>query len=205
MKRDLEAFKFSEDEAAIIESAMKEKRPWDCSEVEGIRRRIKEFHLAFGENLCCYCYRDLTGEFNMVIDVEHVAPKRFFKDLTFNIKNLSVACKRCNMKMKRDKLDFLNEHFLSRDFEDSNKYKLVHPNIDSRDEHLERIVQQRNAKRLVKYVVLQGSDKGLFAYTYFQLNEFEIESYDDAQGANFVSDQEGDAVAEIRDLVRKIQ
>lgn len=205
MKEGIEVFKFSEDEVAIIESAMKEKRPWECAEVEGIKRRIKEFHIKFGDELCCYCYRDLTGEFNMVIDVEHIAPKRFFKDLTFDIRNLSVACKRCNMKMKRDKLDFLNLPFASPDLEDSNKYKLIHPNIDNRDEHLERIVQQRNAKRMVKYVVLPESDKGVFAYTYFQLSEFEIESYDDAQGANFASGQEGETVAEIRDLVREIE
>lgn len=205
MKAGLANFSYSEAESDSIAVAMASARPWDCDEVEEIKRRIKAFHLQFGEEMCCYCYRDLQGEFSMVLDIEHILPKRHFKLFTFDIRNLSVACKRCNMKMKRDDLDFLRLPFDSADIEDGQKYRLVHPNIDERDAHLERVVLQRNAKKFVKYVVLGDSEKGRFSYDYFRLKEFEVDSFDTAQGANQAPAAELDTIASIRALVKEIE
>lgn len=205
MKAGLVNFSFSEADCKAIAVAMASPRPWDCEAVEAIKKRIKDFHLQFGEELCCYCFRDLKGEFSMVLDIEHILPKRHYKPLTFDIRNLSVACKRCNMKMKRDDLNFLRLPVDVADIEDGQKYKLIHPNIDDRDEHLERHVRQRNAKKLVKYVIIGDSEKGKFSYDYFRLQEFEVDSFDTAQGANQAPADELDAIASIRALVREIE
>lgn len=181
---------------------MTEERPWDSEVVSAIKKKIKEFHLNFNGELCCYCYRDLTGEFSLVIDIEHILPKRHFGPLTFDIRNLSVACKRCNMKMKRDKLDFLNSPFDIADLETSEKYKIIHPNIDNRNSHLRRVVFQDNEFRIVKYAPIKNSEKGTFSYNYFHLVELEIDSFDSAQNAN---QEEVEAITSIRALVKSIE
>lgn len=205
MKAGLAAFVYSNVETEIIKAALTLARPWDCNEVGEIKERIKAFHLQFGGQVCCYCYRDVQGEFSMVLDIEHILPKRHYKSLTFDIRNLSVACKRCNMKMKRDDLDFLRLPMPVDNLEDGSKYKFVHPNIDDRDQHLVRIVMQVNTKKLVKYVVVDESEKGQFGYNYFRLDEFEVDSFDAAQGANQVSINEMNAVSSIRALVKEIE
>lgn len=202
MKDGIDAFNYTKDEKLQITDAMAEPHPWDSKLVTGIKVRIKGFHLQFGENMCCYCYRDLTGEFSLVIDIEHILPKRHYRPLTFDIRNLSVACKRCNMKMKRDKLDFLNLPMEASELELSEKYKIVHPNIDNRDEHLLRMALQINTKRIIKYITVDNSEKGNFSYAYFRLSELEVDSYDSTQGAN---QPDLEAIAEIRTLVSSIE
>lgn len=202
MKDGLEEFTFSDQEKLQIIAALSEPRPWDSEGVSEIKQRIKAFHLGFGEHMCCYCYRDLTGEFLLVIDIEHILPKRHYRSLTFDMRNLSVACKRCNMKMKRDNLDFLNLPLDEIDLEESEKYKIIHPNIDCRDKHLKRIVLQINTMRMVKYVPIANSLKGVFSYEYFHLAEFEVDSFDSAQKAN---QPETEAIGIIRALVGSIE
>lgn len=202
MKAELDAFNFSDDEKSLIETAMTEVRPWESELVSVIKKRIKDFHLELNGKMCCYCYRDLTGEFSLVIDIEHILPKRHFSPLTFDIRNLSVACKRCNMKMKRDDLDFLNLPVDMAEFAISTKYKIIHPNIDDKNAHLKRIALQCSDIRIVKYVPIDNSEKGVFSYQYFNLRELEIDSFDAAQNAN---QMESEAIAAVRELVKSLE
>lgn len=181
MKAELENFAFDADESASIGVAMLTEKPWQQDCVEQVKRRIKAFHLTMTNDTCCYCQRDLHGEFTMVIDVEHVLPTSKFKLHTFDIWNLSASCKRCNMDIKKADVSFLHEGEGS--LEDSARYKLAHPNFDEPEEHLMRLVQQAGRSRIVKYFVLTP-DKGDFTYKYFRLSELETSSYDEAQGAN---------------------
>lgn len=180
MKPELEAFEFSAAEQAAIATAMATAKPWDQAEVADIRKRIKRFHLALNEHVCCYCQRDLQGEFKMVIDVEHVLPTSKFKPQTFEIWNLSASCKRCNMHIKKADVAFLEE---AGSLLDSARYKLAHPNFDDAEEHLVRLVQQAGRTRIVKYMIKTAA-KGQYSYDYFRLLELETNSYDEAQGAN---------------------
>src|SRR4051794_34366603 len=127
MKAELEAFEFSAAEQAAIAAAMATEKPWEQVEVADIRKRIKTFHLELNEHVCCYCQRDLKGEFAMVIDVEHILPTSVFKPQTFEIWNLSASCKRCNMQIKQADVTFLEE---AGTLLDSARYKLAHPNFD---------------------------------------------------------------------------
>lgn len=205
MKPGLTSFQFTAEESQAIAMAMKEQRPWDSELIADLKTRMKNFLLDFGEKLCCYCYRDFQGEFIFVIDIEHILPKRHFKPVTFDMRNLAVACKRCNMKMKRDNLDFIDKPMDIAEIENSAKYKFIHPNIDDRDQHLTRLAIQSNAKRIVKYVVTPGSDKGEFTCSYFQLQELEIDSYDAMQGANIYTANERAMIESIRAQVRELE
>lgn len=184
MKAELKAFEFSAAEQAAIAAAMTTAKPWDQAEVADIRKRIKEFHLVLNEHVCCYCQRDLKGEFKLVIDVEHVLPSSKFKPQTFEIWNLSASCKRCNMCIKKADIAFLDVEGAG-SLLDSARYKLAHPNFDNVEEHLVRLAQQAGRVRIVKYMI-KTATKGQYTYDYFRLLELETNSYDEAQGANRV-------------------
>ncbi len=181
MKAELENFVFYPNESALIEDAMLTKNPWGQGCVKQVKKRIKEFHLTLTNDTCCYCQRDLRGEFTMVIDVEHILPTSKFKLNTFDMWNLSASCKRCNMDIKKADTSFLHQGNIS--LEDSARYKLAHPNFDEPEEHIMRLVQQAGRSRIVKYFI-RTPDKGEFTYKYFKLSELETSSYDEAQGAN---------------------
>lgn len=180
MKAELETFEFSAAEKMEIAAAMATAKPWEQAGVADIRKRIKKFHLELNEQVCCYCQRDLKGEFEMVIDVEHVLPSSQFKAQTFEIWNLSASCKRCNMYIKKADISFLDA---AGSLLDSARYKLAHPNFDDVEQHLVRLVQQAGKARIVKYMIKTAA-KGQYSYDYFRLLELETNSYDDAQGAN---------------------
>ena len=149
-----------------------------------LKVKIKDFGLIKTEDRCCYCGRNIHGEFRMVIDIEHILPKSIFPKLMFNGKNLSASCKRCNMNIKKSKIDFLNgisdRHTgtLLR----SRYYKIIHPNLDNYDSHILLISGQVGRKVMLKYSVVNGSDKGDYTYNYFKLDRLEKNNFDIAQG-----------------------
>jgi len=180
LKAELEEFLFDEAEQALIDVAMATSKPWDHDDVAAIRKRIKDFHLKLNEDVCCYCQRDLQGEFQMVIDVEHILPTTKFKGQTFKIWNLSASCKRCNLYIKKADASFINN---GSPFEESATYKFAHPNFDDPESHVIRVVQQIGKSRIVKYFIATP-DKGQYTYDYFKFSELETDSFDKAQGAS---------------------
>lgn len=135
---------------------------------------------------CCYCRKNFVGEFNMVLDIEHVLPQGnpLFKKFMFNLLNLSVACKRCNMNIKKDDISFISDFAsLAIDPFLSKNYKLIHPNIDEYYFHMNYEVSIRNLETMIKYSINNDSEKGRFTYGYFKLNELEVDSFNKSQGA----------------------
>ena len=157
---------------------------WSEQYLSGIKKKLKEQHLTKQFNCCCYCSRDLKGEFKLVIDIEHILPKSIFTNHMFTPKNLSVACKRCNMNIKQADVSFLTvatEDLPNRVFR-SQFYKFVHPNLDNIEAHLNlEIVRLSRRKKIIKYVVLNESSKGQFNYDYFKLKRLEENAFDEAQ------------------------
>ena len=201
MKAEITAFTFDEDERLAIEVALLTDKPWYDPGVKDIKRRIKDFHLGMTVDTCCYCQRDLLGEFTMVIDVEHVLPSSKYKPQTFLMWNLSASCKRCNMDIKNDDVSFIQG---DGSLEDSSRYKLVHPNFDNPEDHLVRFAEQVGRSRIVKYVV-HTPDKGRYTYDYFKLKELETISYDEAQGANKTDPDHADKFESMRVRVNELQ
>lgn len=158
---------------------------WDKNlSLNSLKDKIKNFGLMKTENRCCYCGRNIYGEFRMVIDIEHILPKSIFPKQMFKGKNLSASCKRCNMNIKKSKFDFLeginagHTGTLLR----SKYYKIIHPNLDNYDSHLLLIAGQVGSKVMLKYSVVNGSSKGKFTYEYFKLDRLEKNNFDMAQG-----------------------
>jgi len=165
-----------------MSEALREPKPWDAKYLEGLKRRIYEHHRKRQHSLCCYCQRDQYGEFKFVIDIEHILPKEKFRSHMFELWNLSVSCKRCNMQIKGQRVDFLRDaSFTSLLKDDPKAYKFIHPNLDPLHLHLIRQSVQSGQRRIVKYVIAKGSNKGRYTYKYFRLNELEIDSFDAAQ------------------------
>jgi len=94
------------DNLAII-NAHNEVQIWSSEELKPVKEKLKN-HLLSKCEYCCYCRRPFKGEFKMVIDIEHILPSSIFRELAFELKNLSLSCKRCNMQIKKDRMDFLN-------------------------------------------------------------------------------------------------
>lgn len=159
---------------------------WNSKHLDVVKRKIKDHYRDTQGEQCCYCRKNSNGEFNMVLDIEHVLPQgnANFRKLMFTPTNLSVACKRCNMLVKKDDISFISD---TADFSTtyflSDNYKLIHPNIDSYYCHLSYAVSIRNFETMIKYTVVGDSSKGNFTYNYFKLNELEIDSFNKSQGA----------------------
>ncbi|TLX49158.1 HNH endonuclease [Pseudoalteromonas ruthenica] len=158
---------------------------WDNNpSLISLKNKIKNFGLIKTEDRCCYCGRNIHGEFRMVIDIEHILPKSVFPKQMFKGKNLSVSCKRCNMNIKKSKVDFL-EGLDARHTGTplrSKYYKIIHPNLDKYDSHLLLIAGQVGRRVMLKYSVVNGSSKGAFTYDYFKLDRLEKNNFDMAQG-----------------------
>jgi len=176
---------FTNEEITLIKDSVNQGHSsWSNIELSEIRSKIKEHHKLRQEDCCCYCCRNIYGEFNFVLDIEHILPKSKKTNLMFTQKNLSVSCKRCNMNIKGNDLSFLSVNLIdlpNRLFK-SKFYKIIHPNLDRYESHLLLHHVQIGRKRLIKYQVNNDSEKGRYTYDYFKLRMLEINRFDQAQG-----------------------
>ncbi len=196
--------KFSDVEIQLMRDAsnLGSSNGWSLTALKPVKDKIKQMKRKGLQEKCCYCLRDTTGEFNMVLDIEHIIPKGDRLRNMFTMKNLSVSCKRCNMKIKSTDTSFLSMDIseLPRRAFRSRYYKFVHPNLDAPEKHIKRLVFELTGEcKFIKYIIVPHSNKGLFTYEYFKLKELEVEAADRAQGRpkkNFIIDN---SVAKIFD------
>ena len=163
---------------------------WQNDILKPVKDKIKNYHRDLQNECCCYCRRDTTGEFKMVLDIEHVLPKSHpnFKKHMFTECNLSVSCKRCNMNIKRTRVDFITDIDSATESPcDSNIFRFIHPNSDSYYDHIEYRVEIVNDCRVIKYIPINSSAKGKYTYDFFKLYELERESMDTSQGIKTVN------------------
>lgn len=205
----MKEFKFTDEDKNLIASAIKAGgKIWENDIIKPVKDKIKEYHREIQDEACCYCKRDTKGEFKFVLDIEHILPKHRpeFKQYMFTICNLSVSCKRCNMQIKGQKVDFITEIDKAKSNPcDSDLYKFIHPNLDNYYDHLHYIVEIVDNLRIIKYSVNDDSEKGKFTYDYFKLSQLERESYNKVQGVKDeeISEQIDDEIAkEIRELLK---
>lgn len=173
---------FSEAEKKIIATVLsQEKFQWDCDELTDIKKNIKLYLKDKWTEQCCYCSRGMEDEFNMVIDIEHILPKSQFKTLAFEPDNLHLSCKRCNMNIKNERTDFLQDLGQAhKDFRDSANYKFIHPNLDTKGKHITYVNCTINETKFIKFHPL--TEKGQYSYSYFRLENIERNSFSKAQG-----------------------
>lgn len=155
---------------------------WDDKQVAEIRTKIKDYYIKIDFSQCCYCGTIFKGIHRMNIDVEHILPKSRFRAITFDEMNVNVACKKCNLTSKGQKIDFLhNPVAMGTDYYKSSHYKFIHPNLDIYTDHL-RIITSRNGNTLLHKYIIRNENKGRYTYNYFHLKDFEINYINVAQG-----------------------
>ncbi|WP_421184424.1 HNH endonuclease [Aeromonas enteropelogenes] len=154
---------------------------WEHDVLKKTRADIKTHIINERENgkKCAYCLKSFNNEHNMNIDIEHILPKSKYPKYTFTLKNLAVACKRCNLQIKRDDTSFLTTSFNPRKPFKSEFYKLTHPVIDKKNKLQLREIRFQNI-HIVKYTY--DNEKAKYTYDYFKLENVEIEQLDHAQG-----------------------
>jgi hypothetical protein len=191
LKPGLTELVFTADEAAAIVTALASNDPWDedaqgCNIIKGhlqsVKRKIKQHHLERQDFDCAYCKVSLTGRTGLSTDREHVLPKSKYKQHTYRAVNLTVACKRCNMEIKKDSLKFVINLTDGQHMEDSANFRIVHPNFDNWYVHLGIVSMRVDRQKLLKYILNPYSNKAMYTYNYFKLKDLEIASFDDAQG-----------------------
>ncbi|GAA0518313.1 hypothetical protein GCM10009414_29940 [Tatumella terrea] len=169
------------DVEAIRLSILEDGDVWKNPKLIDLKNKIKKYYKDKCVR-CCYCQRSFRGEFNLVIDIEHILPKSVFKQYMFTPKNLSIACKRCNMKIKKASMAFIELDFHRRLIFNKKYYKFIHPNLDVYKKHIMRINVEVGDLAFTKYNVVNNSEKGSYTYNFFKLYEFEIQNFDLAQG-----------------------
>lgn len=180
-------FFLTEEDLALVALATEQsgKINWLDHRLQNIKDRIKLLHRSIQNESCCYCRKDFTDEFSMVIDIEHVLPKSVFEQYVFSDFNLSVACKRCNMLIKKARLDFLRADNLEEVCSgalDKNMYLIIHPNFDVYKDNLSYVSVQHDDTKIVKYLLGRATEKGQATYEFFHLCRLEIDQFDRLQG-----------------------
>lgn len=204
--------KYTKEEMAIIEQAKNNGGDiWDNLILNPVKRRVKLYYRAKNFEQCCYCRRDLQDEFNMVIDIEHILPKgnTLFSEYMFDIENLNISCKRCNMNIKNDRIDFIVDlSKIKPNYKVSRKYHFIHPNLDNYFDHIDYESTIRNNKKLIKYNC--KSEKGKYTYSYFHLDRIEINTLSKVQGVEITTNELNpdipeDIKANLEELLDKLQ
>lgn len=190
---------FDNNELCLIDKALKLGCDcWSADFLSDIKKKIKNHLLKKQLGNCCYCQKNLSGEFSMVIDIEHILPKSKYPNFMFDLRNLAISCKRCNMKIKRNDIGFLNDIFFqSESFFDTEGYDIIHPNLDVYDSHLKLYSIQCGSVKAIKYIIVGNSRKGDFTYGYFKLKELEVNTFNNAQGLSNKNDIIDDVINEM--------
>lgn len=143
----------------------------------------------------------------MVLDIEHILPKSKFENCIFDLDNLAISCKKCNMQEKRERLDFLTVDLLTKykrneksNYFKKENYKFIHPNLDEYFLHMDLVYEQINQTKLRKYY--GKTPKGKFTYKYFNLKDLEIKSSNEAQGVRKAINEE--IHEKIKEMERKL-
>ncbi|HHQ6565229.1 TPA: HNH endonuclease [Serratia fonticola] len=192
---------FNKVETRLIRHAIAQGHKfWSDETLKDLKRKIKNYLRERQAESCCYCSRNIDDEFNMVLDIEHILPKSKITSEMFELSNLAVSCKRCNMRIKGEDVSFINddfEHFKqSASYYKSEHYRFIHPNLDEWDDNLIYMVVQRNKKKIVYYQVVKDSAKGKYAKEYFELDKIQANTFDEAQDATLRKEPVDPSVAQ---------
>lgn len=175
---------FTKDEEDLIE-VLSVPGGWNDDRAVALKSKIRDHLTSIGLVVCCYCRLDMHNRDKFDLDTEHILPKGKYPEFTFELRNLNISCKRCNMRVKREDDSFYSGGRSRPNCFQSQYYRIYHPNFDVVSDHISVVKFHFDNSLLIKYT--RKSAKGKEAYRYFRLNEFETDTFDDAQGLNFES------------------
>lgn len=177
---------FSSDEARLIDLAWNDGvLDWGNPVLLPVRMKIRNHHRLIQRDKCCYCRKAFLQGHPLEVDVEHILPKAKYRGLAVSLVNLTVACKRCNMQVKKERNDFIVgslEFSDEADISNNLRYKIIHPNLDAYSDHINAIFVDVDNIVLRRYMVVTGSSKGGATVEYFLLRDLEEDTLDEIQG-----------------------
>lgn len=180
----------SEDERHAVSIALKSDTPWTHETFDepikgnliNVKNKIKNFHLNKTTVKCCYCRRSLLDA-TIESDREHIVPKSKKKHLSYDIFNISIACKRCNMTYKGEKTEHIVEpDTVDIDLRNEDRYRIPHPNIDTYEDHIVRRSIESEGQIITTYH--KKTKKGSFLYKFVRLDRLCINEIDTSQGGS---------------------
>lgn len=153
---------------------------------ESIKAKIKDYFYKKSSK-CSYC-NTLLQDRNIETDREHIVPKKYRRILTYNLFNLTLACKRCNMTYKKQTLNHISPTVVSsiennNHLYDKDSYLIPHPNIEpifGVGCHIRHQQYQEDDISFVSYQYI--TPKGEYLYNLVRLDELEIDTLDESQG-----------------------
>ncbi|UZE07032.1 HNH endonuclease [Pseudomonas corrugata] len=188
----LSGFIISAEEQAAVDFALTLDDSWKLEQeamepvrgiLKSLKDRIRAFHLQRQAGLCCYCRDPLPNDSGILVDREHIIPKSHLKILTYVMTNLSVACKRCNMEIKKNKLAILEDPAsIEANHLNESAYRIIHPNFEDFEQFIVRKQEQEGKAVLVKFITKLDCDKTSFTLNFFKLRDLERNTFDAAQG-----------------------
>jgi len=150
---------------------------WDSDAFADLKQEIKAYLKRKTRYCCAYCRKNLLGEHEMTIDVEHILEKSEFPRLTFEIENLAISCRRCNFQKNRIK-DPHVEADIEPAYRSSHAYRFIHPNLDNYFDYMGVISISIDGLSVIKYLPMPRAgvpnpEKAWFTYEEFRLREVE--------------------------------
>lgn len=107
---------------------------WEDLDLKVIKAKIKSFYIGVQNNICSYCQQKIKSNHGRYWDTEHIIPRAHQKNFMFEPKNLCVACIDCNSR-KSDKKVTSSKAEIRLPLK-SDSYFIVHPHLDSYDDHI---------------------------------------------------------------------
>ena len=174
---------FSAEHEALIATFMSqppEDIKWTATEIEDLKRFIKDELMELQSNVCAYCQGYIADSHRMTIDIEHVLPKSkedFYKYILAN-ENLAISCRRCNFNpFKGAKIDFLTARITDENWKDPALYKFIHPRLESFEDHIVREEYQRGTMKTIHFEWTKEDAKAEYHFKYFGLEEIECDGF----------------------------
>lgn len=156
---------------------------WDKdSKIKPVKRFIKDSLIELQSGFCCYCQAFLDNDHRMVIDIEHILPKKRedFHRFIFEDENLAISCKRCNLSTcKGQKIDFLTSLDFGDSWNEASLYKFIHPRLEKLEEHIIRGEKQKGTQKAIYFKWDKDDSKASYHFGYFKLHELERSGFTD--------------------------
>jgi len=131
----------NEDDITLLRDNNENKCTWRFSELEPILERLRANLEGKQRKKCFFCKSKMSKD-NMIEDMEHILHKGYYKQFTYEPKNLILVCRACNFKkgikdvgidLEYLKNDIINETYPFH----SNNFTIIHPYLDEYENHIE--------------------------------------------------------------------
>ncbi|KAF1020348.1 MAG: hypothetical protein GAK29_03654 [Acinetobacter bereziniae] len=163
--------------------------PWKCKNFNQLKNDLKIKLMEDFDCKCAFCQRSLSEDEKIVIDVEHVLPKKKYVNYTFDIRNLVLSCRRCNTgSQKGQNTDFIVNLIQGFSYNENvdfsvNNYLFLHPRFENTYNYYKLISIQVGQDVFRRYKVISNHNKLKYTFKFFNLKKLEIGSLDSCFGA----------------------